>query len=180
MPPFSSIVRRNETVMKIVAIRPVPALIGTCVVLGWMAAFGLFWESSAVSAVRPEDSENLDRTVLPIPEPKHAPITTLDARNAKAPLRFEVKAPAKAPNVLIILIDDMGFGQSSAFGGPVHMPTVERLAKGGLRYNQFHTTRAMFADPRGPAFRPQPSRLHTGVDYRNRHRLLGPDRAASQ
>lgn len=82
----------------------------------------------------------LDRTVLPIPEPKYAPITTLDARNAKAPPRFEVKAPAKAPNVLIVLIDDMGFGQSSAFGGPIHMPTLERLAKGGLRYNQFHTT----------------------------------------
>ena len=45
-----------------------------------------------------------------------------------------------APNVLIVLIDDMGFGQSSAFGGPVHMPTVERLASSGLRYNQFHTT----------------------------------------
>ena len=62
--------------------------------------------------------------MLPIPEPKLTPITTLDARNAKAPPRFEVKAPAKAPNVLIVLIDDMGFGQSSAFGGPIHMPTL--------------------------------------------------------
>jgi arylsulfatase len=85
-------------------------------------------------------ADAIDRTVLPIPEPKYAPITTLDARNAKAPPRFEVKAPTKAPNVLIVLIDDMGFGQSSAFGGPIHMPTLERMAKGGLRYNQFHTT----------------------------------------
>ena len=54
----------------------------------------------------------LDRTVLPIPEPSYPHITELDARNAKAPPRFEVKAPAGAPNVLIILIDDMGFGQS--------------------------------------------------------------------
>lgn len=84
--------------------------------------------------------DQLDRTVLPIPEPKLKPITELDARNAKAPPRFEVKAPAKAPNVLIVLIDDMGFGQSSAFGGPVHMPNCEKLAKNGLRYNQFHTT----------------------------------------
>lgn len=82
----------------------------------------------------------LDRTTLPIPEPKLKPITTLDVRNAKAPPAFRVTAPAKAPNVLIILIDDMGFGQSSAFGGPVHMPTLERLAKGGLKYNKFHTT----------------------------------------
>src|SRR5262249_36787537 len=66
-----------------------------------------------------------DRTVLPIPEPRYPHSTVLDARNATPPPRFEVKAPRNAPNVLIILIDDMGFGQSSAFGGPVHMPTVE-------------------------------------------------------
>jgi arylsulfatase len=64
----------------------------------------------------------------------------LDVRNATAPPRFEVKAPAQAPNVLIILIDDMGFGQPGAFGGPINMPTAERLAKSGLKYNQFHTT----------------------------------------
>ena len=80
------------------------------------------------------------RTVLPIPEPKRPAITELDARKATPPPRFEVKAPAGAPNVLIILIDDMGFGMSSAFGGPIHMPTVERLADNGLRYNHFHTT----------------------------------------
>src|SRR5438552_13081760 len=81
-----------------------------------------------------------DRTVLPIPEPKIAHSAVFDARNATPPPRFQVKAPASAPNVLIVLIDDMGFGQSSAFGGPIQMPTVERLAKGGLRYNEFHTT----------------------------------------
>jgi arylsulfatase len=82
-----------------------------------------------------------DRTVLPIPEPQYPHSTVLDVRNAPPPPpRFEVKAPAGAPNVLIVLIDDMGFGQSSAFGGPIHMPTVDRLANGGLRYNQFHTT----------------------------------------
>jgi arylsulfatase A-like enzyme len=81
-----------------------------------------------------------DRTVLPLPEPVNPPITEVDARNATPPLRFEVKAPAGSPNVLVVLIDDMGFGQSSAFGGPIHMPTVERLAGAGLRYNHFHTT----------------------------------------
>ena len=81
-----------------------------------------------------------DRTVLPIPEPQYPHSTIFDARNAVPPPRFEVKAPAKAPNVLIVLIDDMGFGQSSAFGGPIHMPTVEQLANEGLRYNEFHTT----------------------------------------
>jgi arylsulfatase A-like enzyme len=81
-----------------------------------------------------------DRTVLPIPEPAVQAITEVDARKATPPPRFEVKAPANAPNVLIVLIDDMGFGQSSTFGGPIHMPTVERLATEGLRYNHFHTT----------------------------------------
>jgi arylsulfatase A-like enzyme len=81
-----------------------------------------------------------DRTVLPIPEPQYPHSTVFDARNATPPPRFEVKAPAKAPNVLIVLIDDMGFGQSSAFGGPIHMPTVEQLANEGIRYNEFHTT----------------------------------------
>ena len=81
-----------------------------------------------------------DRTVLPIPEPRYPHSTVLDARNATPPPRFEVKAPANAPNVLIVLIDDMGFGQSSAFGGPINMPTVDRLANAGLRYNEFHTT----------------------------------------
>ncbi len=82
----------------------------------------------------------LDRTVLPIQEPKYPPVTELDARKVTPPPRFEIKAPEGAPNVLIVLIDDMGFGMSSAFGGPIHMPTVERLANEGLRYNQFHTT----------------------------------------
>lgn len=85
-------------------------------------------------------SDTLDRTVLPIPEPKTKPITTLDARDAKAPPRFEVTAPKGAPNVVIVLIDDIGFGSSSAFGGPIKMPTLEKLAGNGLKYNRFHTT----------------------------------------
>jgi arylsulfatase A-like enzyme len=81
-----------------------------------------------------------DRTILPIPEPQYPHSIVFDARNATPPPRFAVKAPASAPNVLIVLIDDMGFGQSGAFGGPIHMPTVESLASAGLRYNEFHTT----------------------------------------
>ena len=82
----------------------------------------------------------LDRTVLPIAEPTFASVTELDVRKAKAPPRFDVKAPAGAPNVVIVLIDDIGFGHSSAFGGPIAMPTLEKLAASGLKYNRFHTT----------------------------------------
>jgi arylsulfatase len=82
----------------------------------------------------------LDRTMLPIPEPNHPRSTVLDARDDTPPPRFEVKAPEGAPNVLVVLVDDMGFGMPSAFGGPVNMPSAEKLAAQGLRYNQFHTT----------------------------------------
>jgi arylsulfatase A-like enzyme len=119
-------------------------MIGLGAMLGYAAATGKLTlagrADAATDIVLNWHLNELDRTHLPITEPKLDPITTFDARNAKAPPRFEVKAPAGAPNVLIVLIDDMGFGQSSAFGGPINMPTLERMAKGGLKYNKFHTT----------------------------------------
>ena len=81
-----------------------------------------------------------DRTELPIREPKRPLYRELDVRDVKPPPRFEIKAPENAPNVVIILIDDMGFGAPSVFGGPVPMPTMAQLANNGLRYNRFHTT----------------------------------------
>jgi len=84
--------------------------------------------------------DKTDRTVLPIQEPERPTYSELDARNAKAPPRFEVRAPEKAPNVVIVLIDDIGFGGPSAFGGPIQTPVLDRLAKQGLRYTNFHTT----------------------------------------
>jgi arylsulfatase A-like enzyme len=83
---------------------------------------------------------DIDRTMLPIREPLRVTYKELDARNAKAPARFEVKAPKGAPNVIVILIDDMGFGASSQFGGPIDMPVLSKLGANGLSYNRFHTT----------------------------------------
>ena len=99
-----------------------------------LALLGLFLSGWASAA------DTLDRNVLPILEPTQETITILDAREAKAPPRFAVTAPEGAPNVVIVLIDDIGFGASSAFGGPIEMPTLEKLAGGGLKYNRFHTT----------------------------------------
>jgi arylsulfatase len=82
----------------------------------------------------------IDRTVLPVVPPAAAQSTEIDARNVQMPARFEVKPPAGAPNVVVILIDDLGFGATSPFGGPIPTPTLERLAQSGLRYNNFHTT----------------------------------------
>src|SRR5215217_2996308 len=85
-------------------------------------------------------ADGLDRTILPIAEPKRQTYKELDARNAKAPARWEVKAPQGAPNVVVVLIDDIGFGAASAFGGPINMPNLEKIAATGLKYNRFHTT----------------------------------------
>jgi arylsulfatase len=84
--------------------------------------------------------KQLDRTNLPIQEPKPPTYTELDARNTEPPPRFEVNAPEGAPNIVIVLIDDLGFGGPSTFGGPLQTPTLDRLAAGGLRYNNFHST----------------------------------------
>ncbi|HRZ39216.1 MAG TPA: sulfatase-like hydrolase/transferase, partial [Candidatus Paceibacterota bacterium] len=60
--------------------------------------------------------------------------------DAKFPPIPQLRPPRGAPNVLIVLIDDAGFGSSSAFGGPCQTPTLDKLAAGGLKYNRFHTT----------------------------------------
>jgi len=105
--------------------------------------FKTFWTSVALfvgmmTAASAQDK--LDRTVLPIQEPQRPTFSELDARNAKAPPRFEINAPMIAPNVVIVLIDDVGFGATSTFGGPIKTPTLDRLAATGLRFNNFHTT----------------------------------------
>jgi arylsulfatase A-like enzyme len=86
--------------------------------------------------------DDLPRHILPMPDSKHVGITTYDARDpaTKYPPIKALRPPKGAPNVMIILIDDAGFGSSSAFGGPCHTPNIEKLAAGGLKYVRFHTT----------------------------------------
>ena len=82
------------------------------------------------------------RVILPIPDQESRHLTTYDAKDpdTKFPPIAQIRPPAGAPNVLVILLDDVGFGASSAYGGPCHTPTAERLAANGLKYNRFHTT----------------------------------------
>jgi len=82
------------------------------------------------------------RDILPIPDVKYVGLTTYDAKdpNTTYPPITMLRPPDGAPNVLIVLIDDVGFGASSAFGGPCNTPTGERLAAGGVKLNRFHTT----------------------------------------
>jgi arylsulfatase A-like enzyme len=89
----------------------------------------------------PERNEP-DRSALPIPEKPFTGTVAYDAKDPDSsfPPIEPLRPPAGAPNVLIVLIDDTGFGASSAFGGPVHTPNADRLAESGLKYNRFHTT----------------------------------------
>jgi arylsulfatase len=82
------------------------------------------------------------RETLPIPDRPHIGLITYDAKDPDTsfPPIEPLRPPEGAPNVLVVLIDDCGFGASSAFGGPCATPTAERLADNGLKYNRFHTT----------------------------------------
>jgi arylsulfatase len=80
------------------------------------------------------------REILPIPDIPAKGKMALDARQAEFPAYKPLRPPSDAPNVVIVLIDDMGFGCPSANGGPVNMPAMEKVAERGLLYNRFHTT----------------------------------------
>jgi arylsulfatase len=94
------------------------------------------------SAQNNGQSSAINRDILPIPDPQHVGLTTYDANDpdTKYPPITALRPPEGAPNVLIVLIDDVGFGASSAFGGPCRTPVAERLADNGLKLNRFHTT----------------------------------------
>jgi arylsulfatase A-like enzyme len=95
-----------------------------------------------ISSGKPPSSKHLPREVLPIPDQPYAGFVAYDAKDAdsKFPAIEPLRPPQGAPNVLIVLLDDVGFGASSAFGGPCQTPVAERLAMAGLRYTRFHTT----------------------------------------
>ncbi len=83
---------------------------------------------------------HVDRSVLPIPPAPFKGTIGLRANESTPSFPHAVTAPEGAPNVVLILMDDVGFGAASPFGGPINTPTFQKLAEAGLRYNQFHTT----------------------------------------
>ena len=86
--------------------------------------------------------DTIQRSILPIPDKPYVGVTTYNAKDpdTKFPPITPLRPPKGAPNVLIVLLDDVGFAASSAFGGVINTPTAERLAKNGLKFNRFHTT----------------------------------------
>jgi len=82
----------------------------------------------------------LPSDILPLPEPRFRGRIGNTYADSQADIIALPAPPKGAPNVLLVLLDDVGFGQTSTFGGPANTPTLQRLADEGLRYNRFHTT----------------------------------------
>ena len=96
------------------------------------------------------EQDKVQRTVLPIPDQPHVGLTTYDAKDpdTKYPPIRQLRPPAGAPNVLIVLIDDVGFGASSAFGGPCQTPNFEKLGGQWPQVQPLPHDGALLADPR--------------------------------
>ena len=79
------------------------------------------------------------REILPVPDRPYSGFVAYDARSpdSRFPAIEPLRPPPGAPNVLVVLLDDVGFGAASAFGGPISTPTAERLAAQGLKYTRF-------------------------------------------
>jgi arylsulfatase A-like enzyme len=101
-------------------------------------AFGLVL--SAATAAVPFSGIAAAQEVLPLPPAPFKGKIGLSAKDSKTDFPKPVQAPKGAPNVVVIILDDAGYGSSSTFGGPCDTPTLDKLAQNGLRYTQFHTT----------------------------------------
>ncbi len=108
------------------------AFVKLCAAAAGAAGFGVRRASRAVAQG--------GGVTLPRPDRPGRGTAARYAKDASYPPLQPLRPPAGAPNVVILLIDDMGFGASSAFGGPCHLPTLERIAAEGLKFSRFHTT----------------------------------------
>ncbi len=110
----------------------------SCAVSQFALAAMVIFGSGALHAQSAQPS--VDRTILPIPRGAFGGVMGHTPEDSIPAWPRQAVAPAGAPNVLLVMTDDVGFGASSAFGGPIPTPNLERLASMGLRYTNFHTT----------------------------------------
>jgi arylsulfatase len=143
--PFAADVRfpQEDNTMQMRVTLTTVAVLAAGSLLGWLAASGQFTQLALAeekqTQVLPTGGAGLS-PVLPPPTPPFDGIigrTYKDSKPSKIPV---IKAPAGAPNVIVILIDDAGFGQWGTFGGQVPTPNLDKFAKNGLKYTCFHTT----------------------------------------
>ena len=105
--------------------------------------------SAVASAALPRTAASQTPSVLPPPQPSFQGKIGRTVKDSTPDFPKSIEAPAGAPNVLLILTDDVGFGATSTFGGPIQTPTFQRLADSGLRYNMYHTN-ALCSRPARP------------------------------
>lgn len=134
--------RTNRTMTMRSTLGVTASLIALATLFGWSATYGGLAKVFAQDKPKAEGAPSTETpSTLPRPDfhfPGNVGRTILDSDPPQFPQ--PVKAPAGAPNVVLILLDDTGFGQYSTFGGGIPSPTVDKLASEGLRYNRFHTT----------------------------------------
>ena len=127
--------------------------------------------------------DGFDRTKLPVAEQPFNGKVGLRASESEKDFPKEIKAPAEAPNILLILTDDVGYGASSTFGGPVPTPTMDRIADNGIRFTQFHTTalcsptRAALLNGRNHHSVSTGGIMEIGVGYPGYHTLVSKSKA---
>jgi arylsulfatase len=112
------------------------AVMALACVVGYVEPQG----ATPAAGVAQQSKQQAGGSVLPRPAEPFGGRIDLRAKDAKSDFPVPVQAPPGAPNILLVLLDDVGFGAASTFGGPCNTPTAERLARGGLRFNRFHTT----------------------------------------
>jgi arylsulfatase A-like enzyme len=105
-----------------------------------MARIGIALLAGLLTVAAAHGQDTVDRTVLPVPATPFKGTVAISSKDSKPAWPDKVTPPAGAPNVVLILMDDVGFGATSTFGGPIPTPTLQKLADDGLRYNRFHTT----------------------------------------
>src|SRR5215475_4473809 len=115
------------------------ALLATSSLLGWLAASGSLLATASAQDQSSEKSPTGGSPILPVPDPPFGGIIGRKANESKPDFPGDVTAPKGAPNVILIITDDTGFGAASTFGRPIPTPNFDRVAKRGLKYNPFPT-----------------------------------------
>src|SRR5262245_37019639 len=116
------------------------AVLAISSLLGWLAASTGLLATASAQGQATEKSVTGGSPILPVPDAPFGGVIGRKASESKPDFPRGVAAPEGAPNILLIMTDDTGFGAAGTFGGPIPTPNFDRVAKSGLRYNQFHTT----------------------------------------
>jgi arylsulfatase len=116
------------------------SLLAAAALISWLAV-STGRSGNLRAQVRPHEKSSTGRSqVLPVPDAPFRGVMGQTAKESTPDFPKQVTAPPGAPNVLLIMTDDTGFGATSTFGGPIPTPALDRVAKHGVLYNQFHTT----------------------------------------